>query len=163
MEPIEDLIDATEAERSHLVPFLGIEALESFSFRYRLVPAAQGRFLLTGKIDAQVTQKCVVTLEPVLTHIDEDVSLECWPANQLEDQDEENANLAPDVLPDDPPVPIVDGRVDLGMLATELLASAIDPYPRKEGVAFDWKDPQGGSNATSASPFAELAKLKSKS
>ena len=59
---------------------------------------------------------------------------------------------------EDPPDPIVDGKIDLGALAAEFLALGLDPYPRKPGVAFDPPEPQGGRD----SPFAALAEPKKK-
>ncbi len=38
---------------------------------------------------------------------------------------------------EDPPDPIIDGKIDLGALAGEFLALVIDPYPKKPGVSFD--------------------------
>jgi hypothetical protein len=37
----------------------------------------------------------------------------------------------------DEPDEIVDGRIDLGALASEFLTLALDPYPRKPGAAFE--------------------------
>lgn len=161
-ELLDGLIETTEAERARLATFLSIESLDSFAFRYHLAPTSSGRFLLTGKIDARLTQLCIVTLEPVSEHVEEDVALECWPQDQIEGEGEEDSETVPDALPDDPPVPIVEGKIDLGALAAELLASAINPYPRKEGVEFEWEDPKDVGADKLQSPFAELAKLKMK-
>ncbi len=38
---------------------------------------------------------------------------------------------------EDPPDPIIDGKIDLGALAAEFFALGLDPYPRKPGVAVD--------------------------
>jgi hypothetical protein len=55
--------------------------------------------------------------------------------------------------------PLVDGTVDLGVLATEFLILGVDPYPRKAGVAFE--APQAASDPA-GHPFAALAALKEK-
>ena len=57
---------------------------------------------------------------------------------------------------EDPPDPIVDGKIDLGALAAEFFALGLDPYPRKPGVAFDAARRGRGRD----SPFAALAKPK---
>ncbi len=155
-------LEFNEADRARLAQFLGLQSVDSFCLEYRLSASSQDRFLLTGHLDARVTQLCVVTLEPVSGRIEEEISLECWPEAQLGVISKDEAGTEDGSLPEDLPVPIVGGRVDLGALAAELLASAIDPYPRKEGVDFDWRDPKDGSSDNPASPFAELAKLKSK-
>ena len=65
-------------------------------------------------------------------------------------------------MPDDPPVAIVGGKIDLGAFAAEVLASAINPYPRKAGVAFDWRDAKDAADGPATGPFAKLAELKPK-
>ncbi len=39
-------------------------------------------------------------------------------------------------MDDEPPEPLVDGKIDLGAIATEFLLLGIDPYPRKAGAEF---------------------------
>jgi Large ribosomal RNA subunit accumulation protein YceD len=153
-------IDASAAECQALARQIGIQSLDSLTLDYRLHPIACERFRLTGRITARLAQLCVVTLEPVDERIDEEVSLECWPEDQIASDD---ADTEPDPvfgeLPDDPPVPIIGGKVDLGALAAEILASAINPYPRKDDVEFLWEDPQDAANPVSG-PFGDLAKWK---
>ena len=60
---------------------------------------------------------------------------------------------------DDLPDPIVNGRIDLGSLAAEILVVGLDPHPRKPGVAFADPAPDAGE-APDASPFAALRALK---
>jgi hypothetical protein len=50
----------------------------------------------------------------------------------------------------------LDGKLDLGAIATEFLLLAIDPYPRKPGAEFA---PVKADDA-SAKPFAALEALK---
>ena len=56
----------------------------------------------------------------------------------------------------EPPEPLVDGKIDLGALATEFLVLGIDPYPRKAGAEFT--PPKVGDD--DAHPFAALEALK---
>lgn len=59
------------------------------------------------------------------------------------------------------PEQIVDGKVDLGPVLYEGLATALDPYPRAKGVEFAWADPAGaGEEAPAVGPFAALKQLK---
>jgi uncharacterized metal-binding protein YceD (DUF177 family) len=62
---------------------------------------------------------------------------------------------------DDPPDPIIAGRIDLGALVTEFLALSLDPYPRKPGVEFE-DAPTAPDDRLEESPFAKLAALKDK-
>jgi hypothetical protein len=159
-DPVEGHIAFKEPGLSRVKDFLRIEALDRLSIDYRLTPIARGRLSLTGKIEAQLTQLCVVTREPVAESIDEPLSLECWPEEQMGEVPEIDHDASEDAMPEDPPVPIIAGKVDLGALAVELVASAMNPYPRSDGAAFDWQDPQGDPAASG--PFADLAKLKPK-
>jgi hypothetical protein len=158
--PLVGRIEASVSQRAGLAALLGLEDLADLSFNYRLAPIASERFRLTGEVEARVTQLCVVTLDPVAEHIQESIAVECWPEEQIESADEaEIDDLATSELPDDPPVPIVNGKVDLGVFAAEILASALNPYPRKEDVEFNWEDPAAPDRAASG-PLAGLAKWK---
>jgi uncharacterized metal-binding protein YceD (DUF177 family) len=101
-----------------------------------------------GHVSARVGQTCVVTLEPIENRVEEDIDLMFTP----------NGAALAEVRADDEdaPEPLLDGRVDLGALATEFLVLGIDPYPRKQGVTF--QAPETGD--ASVHPFAALAALK---
>ena len=58
----------------------------------------------------------------------------------------------------DAPDPIIDGRIDLGATALEFLVLALDPYPKKPGVAFT--DVVIGDDHEEPSAFAALARLR---
>src|SRR6478672_7295951 len=88
---------------------------------------------LQGEVKAQVEQTCVVTLEPVGNAIDEEVDLLFVPGAEPRAEGETDENL---------PEPLIDGRIDLGAIATEFLVLGIDPYPRKPGVAFEGPKPE---------------------
>jgi hypothetical protein len=160
-EALTGRIEATAQERGELAALFGIESLESFTFDYTLEPVGTDRAHLSGEIHAELTQLCILTLEPVRETVDETVSLACWPQKQIEREEAAAPQTDPQGLPADPPAPIVNGRINVGALAAEILASAINPYPRKDGVEFAWDDPRHEDGAAFG-PFAELAKLKSK-
>jgi len=160
-EPIVGHIEATAEERGRLAVLFGIESLDSFTFDYRLAPVGTDRAHLSGEIRAAVTQLCILTLEPVRETVREAVSLDCLPAKQIGREDAAAPQTDPLGLPPDPPAPIVNGRINVGAVAGEILASAINPYPRKDGAEFAWDDPRQ-EDATAFGAFAELAKLKPK-
>jgi hypothetical protein len=165
----EGRIEASPAECANIAAARKIERLSDFSFTYRLQPLSKGRFLLSGNLRAHVTQACVITLEPVDERIDEEISVELWPEDQIAAEENAettvdnhntedhvgDANLA-DLL--DLPEPIVNGRFDIGAFAVEELAAAINPYPRKEGAVFSWTDPTDAPEKSG--PFAALTKLR---
>lgn len=160
-EPIVGRVEATAEERGRLAALFHIESLESCTFDYKLLPVGTDRAHLSGDIQAALTQLCSVTLEPVRETVRETVLLDCWPAKQIGREDAFAQQADPLGLPPDPPAPIVNGRIDVGALAGEILASAINPYPRKDGAEFAWDDPKN-EGGVAFGPFAELAKLKPK-
>lgn len=108
---------------------------------------------VTGRVTAKVGQNCVVSLEPIETAVDEpiDVLFAPAPAEGSATGDERRRKTE-----DEPPEPLVDGTIDLGAIATEFLILGIEPYPRKEGVAFAPPD----VDTEIPHPFAALQALK---
>jgi uncharacterized metal-binding protein YceD (DUF177 family) len=153
-------IAATKAEMGAIARMLDLMALEGLTFLYRLHHGGGGRLHLTGRLHADVTQTCVVSLDPVEANLDVPVEAEFWPASlidELEGSTEEPGNLG--LL--DWPEAVVDGRIDLGPVIYETLATALEPYPKREGVSFDWSQgPSEEAGSAKSGPFAALAALK---
>lgn len=152
---------ATEEERIELARELDISSCESLSVTYEVKPRrAPGRFTFMGTLDAEVTQACVVTLDPVPAKLSEAFTIELGPLDALDEEgpgtggDERLVSSVADVEP------IEDGRIDIGTIVFGILSAALPHYPRKPGVEFEWVDPKADADA--ASPFAALAKLKPK-
>ena len=88
---------------------------------------------VSGQVSARVGQTCVVTLEPIESAVEEAVDLHsCRRADAVRAQSARKRSHGGD----EPPEPLMDGRLDLGALATEFLILGIDPYPRKPGAEF---------------------------
>ena len=106
---------------------------------------------IAGHVVARVEQNCVVTLEPIEQDVAEvvDVTFAAVPADKVPAEIEVQVDK-------EPPEPLVDGKVDLGALATEFLVLGVDPYPRKSDATFT---PPAVENAE-AHPFAALEALK---
>ena len=146
-------LDADAAIRAAVAKAIGV--LEVSQLRAEFDVTRQGRdgLRVTGEVSATASQSCVVTLEPVIDQVTEDVDLRFSPdaaETTLSDQAE-----SPDV---DPPEPLIGGAVDLGAIAVEFLALGLDPYPRKPGVIFQ----APASDDDALNPFAALATLKGK-
>lgn len=143
-------VSATPEERSALKADLGLDDLRRLEARFRLA-WAHGRLNVVGRLTAEITQTCVVTLDPFDSTLDEDVAVEFVEAAPPR----RNATVEQEVEIDpDAPDEIIDGRVDLGSIASEFLALGLDPYPKKPGVAFA-SDAEGEAVD---SPFAVLAR-----
>ncbi|MBS9720105.1 DUF177 domain-containing protein [Tianweitania sp. BSSL-BM11] len=116
---------------------------------------------VNGTVEAKITQACIVTLEPLTARIDEPVEATFLPRNsklhRLPDPSDEMM-----IDPEGPDAPeILEGdMVDVGALAEEIFALAIDPYPRKDGVEpLEFIE----DNEAPMNPLAEkLAALKDK-
>jgi uncharacterized metal-binding protein YceD (DUF177 family) len=150
---------ATDEECAALARRFGLPAIEALSATGRLRRSADGGVRLGVSIRAQVTQTCVVTLEPVVNRIEEDIDIVFEP--------EPSESGAPDVEYD----PEVDREkltgdsLDVGEIVAEEAALSLDPYPRRPGVALEpgdsGSDSDGGATSTGG-PFEALAALKRK-
>lgn len=158
-ENVELRIEPTPAEMAEIAALLELVALDGLAFTYRLRRGAGGRIHLTGHLKAHLAQTCVVSLEPVETIVDIPIEDEFWPAPQIEELAREAADPETTV-PLDWPDAIVDGMIDLGPVVYESLATALDPYPKKPGVSFEWSQGADEGEDSETGPFAALKRLK---
>lgn len=153
-------VAATKAEMEAIARLLDLVSLAGLTLDYRLTQLGGGRLHLAGRLSAKVTQTCVVSLDPVETSLDLPVEIEFWPASLVaEFERSAEGSTHHEIL--DWPEAVVDGQIDLGPVMYETLATALDPYPKKEGVSFEWSqgEPQAAL-AEKSGPFAALAALK---
>ena len=149
---------ATEAERAALANELPIVSCEVLVVEYQIKPAGRDRYALTGRLQAEVTQACVISLEPIKATLDEPLDCKFVAPTMIPDQQpEEQEALSVEDLE-----PIEDGTIDVGRIVFEVFSTSLDPYPRREDV--EWQSPhaQADSEASAAGPFAALAELKKK-
>ncbi len=116
------VLQADETERAALArrfDLLGIDRLEAQASVMKEGPGAG----MTGRFHADVTQRCVVSGEPVQAHVDEALALRFEPLDptRAEVELEEGAL---DVQP------VEDGMIDIGEAVAQSLLLALDPYPR---------------------------------
>src|SRR5437763_3666441 len=151
-------IEADPLARQAIAELAGLREVLSARAWFDVTPKSNGRFQVVGRVSARIGQTCVVTLDPIENEIDEAIELMFAPPEQipaladLVDEDIESEDEIPD-----PPEPIINGVIDLGRLATDVLLLGVDPYPRKAGAVFEPRvvaaDPQDH-------PFAALKALK---
>ncbi|HYB06315.1 MAG TPA: DUF177 domain-containing protein [Methyloceanibacter sp.] len=155
------LIEANRAEREAIAALLDLVALDRLSFTFRSHRRGEGRLGLRGTLCASVTQTCVVSLEPVESTIEVPVEIEFWPYHLIEDR-AETVDEATSHGTLDWPEPIVDHKIDLGTVIYETLATALDPYPKREGVSFEWSDAnvEAVRAEKTEGPFGALKRLK---
>jgi hypothetical protein len=152
-------LEATPGERAMIADLLDLQALDRLWFGYRLRCGAGGRVHLSGRLEATGIQTCVLSLEPVGASIDVPVEVEFWPARLVEDLEQKAEDPAQAGLLDWPEA-IADGMIDLGPVIYETLATALEPYPKKEGASFDWSQGASEAETRESGPFAPLKRLK---
>ncbi|CAN1722205.1 DUF177 domain-containing protein [Hyphomicrobium sp. 1Nfss2.1] len=146
--------EATESERVRLATALEVISCRRLVAEFTIRAIGKGHYRLAGKVSTDVTQACVVTLEPIDQRATGDFDVEFWPADALPkaSEDEIEALSAAEVEP------IEHGRIDVGRIVFETLSASIDPYPRKDGVEFD--PPPAEDDGLAGGPFAALRKLR---
>lgn len=161
LRPVPVEIVADTAALPTIARHLGVASVERLVASYSLSRNGE-RVKLTGRIEADLHQVCVVTLDSFPVRIKAPVELDFQPMAEVEERarpgrdDEEEIDLEILLNEDDPPEAIIDGKIDLGAVTLEFLSLALDPYPRKPGVAFSDVAPEPETE----SPFAALARLK---
>ena len=149
-------LEASEKERAALAKRFGIPSVNSLKASVVLKALGGGRVRVTGSFDADVTELCVVSLDPFDERVrdsfsvlystgNEELSLK---TNEIDfDADEKEEK---DV--------IENGRIDVGELVAEYLSLALDPFPKRPGVEFSaYFEEDKAEN-----PFSVLEKLKTK-
>ena len=148
---------ADSAERAALARRFGVAAVGKMSFEAQIRPAGDG-WRVEGTARARVTQPCVVTLEDIAQEIEEPFSRLYLPGVEPPGI----GDIAPDE-DEDPPEPL-GTRVDPAEIATEVVALAIDPYPRAPGAEFagvgEAADEDEAETAEKPKPFSALAALR---
>jgi hypothetical protein len=150
--PAEFCYEANASELEALKRYAEVEDLTSFTAYARAVPLGQGKFRVSGKLQARLVQPSVVDLKAVRSYLEESFSVDYWPEDTIQDEGEEAVAFDTDA-----PEPLVEGRIPVGALLCEIFVLSIDPYPRNEGDELQWALPTPGPDA---SPFADLARLK---
>lgn len=150
---------ATPEEREAIARALDLVSLASLDVRYRLREAGDGKYRMTGSFTADAVQSCVVTLEPVPAHIEEELDEDFWPPEDLPvagaGLEAEQEALAAVVAE-----PIENGRLATGRIIYERFATALDPFPRKAGAELEHDTAGNVDDQSSGNPFAVLARLK---
>jgi hypothetical protein len=141
--------------------------LEAKAFHADLVvsPWKRGGVALSGRVEGDIVQECIVTLDPVEAHVDERISAVFIPEGSKLDRFEKlsGGEMILDPEGPDSPESFSGTSIDVGALAEEFFALGIDPYPRKEGIEpFATADVEEGSQ-TSGTLAEKLAALKRKS
>jgi uncharacterized metal-binding protein YceD (DUF177 family) len=82
---------------------------------------------IDGHLEVEVTQSCVVTLDPVANRISADFT-----RRYLSESHAEGSEIIVDVAAEDPPEEWNGRDLDLGAVIEEEFVLNLDPYPRKK-------------------------------
>jgi uncharacterized metal-binding protein YceD (DUF177 family) len=150
--------NATPDERVQVAAKLEVVSCEQLVSDFSIRSAGHGRYRLAGKVTAQLTQNCVVTLDPIAQNVEGSFDVQYWPAAKLPESGEEEVEAlnAAEIEP------IEHGRIDAGRIIFETLSASVDPYPRKPGAALQAGE-LGDAAPSERGPFAALKKLKDRS
>ncbi len=154
---------ANARERRDLSVRIEVPGLLKFEADFSASRQAPGIYQVKGKVQAEMVQTCVRTLEPIKTSVDEAFSITLMAkriyADYLEEVEEgeiEDIEM------------LTDEEVNLGEIAVQYLSLFVDPYPAGEGPPEE-KDlghkatlQSEDSHIEATSPFAILKKLDKK-
>lgn len=150
LRPDKSVLSAIAAE-------MELSALRKLSFEGSIAPDGKSDWRLTGHLGATVVQPCVVTLEPVTTRIETDVT-RLYTRDHDEPQDPEVE------MPEDDTVERLGQWIDPEAVMMEALTLHIPEYPRAStaelGAAQFTQPGQKPMTDEDARPFAGLADLK---
>jgi len=128
-------IEADEQARAALAQSHGLVSVERFVVDAMVTDWKGSGVSVNGRVEACITQSCIATLEPLQARIDEPVDSVFLPRNsKLMRFGDPSGELVIDPEGPDAPEILEGDMVDVGALAEEFFAVALDPYPRKAGA-----------------------------
>ena len=146
-------IEANADERRQLAGRFGLVAIEALSGEFMLRREAAG-IRVRGRVTATLTQACSVTGDPLPAQVDEPIDLMFVAEGEQGDEVELSDDTIDTVFHDG-------GVIDLGEVAAETMALALDPFPRGPGADAALKQ-AGVLSEGEAGPFGALAGLLKK-
>ncbi len=135
-------IEAKPEELPAIAARLRVLALAGLRCAFKLRRVGASTVEAEGVLRAQVTETCVVSLDPFDHDVQEAFTVHFVPSG-AEDDDPD-----PEAVDQ---IPYAGGAADLGEAAVEQLALALDPFPRKPGAVLPEE-----ATAEASSPFAAL-------
>lgn len=153
---ISERIEANEVEREALAKRFGWIGIEALSAEMVLLERAGG-VDVEGRLQASLTQPCVVTGDPVPAVVDQKFRVRFVDPAVLASGEEDEVELSEsdlDVMEHD------GGALDLGEAVAQTLALAVDPFPRSGKAAERLKEAGVvGEDEVEKGPFAGLKGL----
>jgi uncharacterized metal-binding protein YceD (DUF177 family) len=154
--------DVDEGTRAALARRFGILELQHLRGTASVRPFRKHGLTLDCRFEAVLAQPCVVTLDPMVQKVDESFTRRWLPEHLIElESSADGREILIEAEGEDAPEPMTGGAINIGEAVAEALALAIDPYPRKPGVAYNTPpDVPGAAAEERPNPFAVLEKFK---
>lgn len=142
-----------EQPRLDIATELDLDGLTRLDFQGNVRGEGRDGWVLTAKLQARVTQPCVVSLKPVRTDIAEDVRIRFTP--HMPAVDNEEVEMLDETLEQ------LGSFIDLTAIMIEALSLALPQYPRAEGaqLATGAQDADVEPASDTRRPFAGLEGL----
>ncbi|WP_274424025.1 YceD family protein [Chelativorans sp. YIM 93263] len=154
-------IDAAPSQRAEMSRLHDVLSVERFHAELTVRPWKKDGVRVTGDVEADITQACVVTLEPLAAHINEPVTALFVPdGSRLARMGRDEGEIVLEAEGEDPPEPFEGDTLDLGAVAEEFFALAIDPYPRKGGAPLQVTTEEKTEEVEAGPLYEKLKKLR---
>jgi uncharacterized metal-binding protein YceD (DUF177 family) len=155
-------LEANEAERKALRDLWAVLDVQSLKAELQIARWKRDGVKIKGRVQATIVQACVVTLEPVVSLIDEPVEAIFVPEGSRLARIAANDSGEMILDPEGPDLPdtFTGDTIDAGLTVTEHAALAIDPYPRKQGASFGERIESTQKDDARPNPFAVLKDWK---
>lgn len=155
---IEGCYMAQNGEMKAISELIGLGRFRAIKIEYKIAPLREDLYKMVAELDADIRQSCVVSLEEMDNHIDEQFQTEF--VSGVTFQEMINA-LEDDLMGDVNLEPIIDGRLEIGRVLYEQLAGAVPPYPRRPEAEFCGNgNDKYSAEEVIGGPFAALAQMK---
>jgi uncharacterized metal-binding protein YceD (DUF177 family) len=153
-------LTADEKQRRALAKAHDLVSVQSFTADLVIKKWRKDGVKITGAVAADITQKCVVTLEPLDVRIEN--AIDAVFAQEGSKLARPPLSADGEIILDydgaDIPETFAGDMIDIGAVAEEFFGLAIDPYPRKPGAALETAL-DDAPDELKLSPFAKLLKF----
>jgi hypothetical protein len=159
------VVEADAKQRARLAAHHGLVSVERYRAELLVAPWKRHGVKVTGNVEADIVQECVVTLDRLGTDISEEVYAVYLPEHSKLGREgfHTGGEILLDIDGPDSPETFSGETIDVGALAEEFFELAIDPYPRKPGVSLQVTGDATESEETGNPLREKLARFRQKS
>ncbi|MBZ9744362.1 DUF177 domain-containing protein [Mesorhizobium sp. CO1-1-7] len=139
------VIEADAAQRAALAEAHGLLSVETYRAELLVTSWKRNGVKVSGRVEADITQACIVTLDSIEAHVEEPFEALLLPEDSKLGRQgfEGGGEILLDADGPDSPETFSGDTIDVGALAEQFFGLAIDPYPRKPGASIGADDDTG--------------------